>query len=52
MATDIRNLCDERRELRHEKYTSLESRADYQKAIMELEGRRKHTIEAKEEWIK
>ncbi|KAH3819063.1 hypothetical protein DPMN_120793 [Dreissena polymorpha] len=43
------DLCDRRRELRHEKYTRLDSRTETQKANREVRNKMK---EAKGEWIK
>jgi exonuclease III len=48
VTNEILDLCDKRRELRHDKYTSQESRTEYQKANREV---RKKMKEAKEEWI-
>ncbi|KAH3780671.1 hypothetical protein DPMN_158490 [Dreissena polymorpha] len=42
------DLCDKSREPRHEKFTSLDTRTNYQKANREV---RKKMKEAKEEWI-
>ncbi|KAH3721466.1 hypothetical protein DPMN_064393 [Dreissena polymorpha] len=41
-------LCDKGRELRHDKYTSLDSRTNYQKANKKVRKKMKETME---EWI-
>ena len=48
VTSEILDLCDKRRELRHEKYRDEETRAEYQKTNREV---RKRMKVAKEEWI-
>ncbi|KAH3707597.1 hypothetical protein DPMN_067007 [Dreissena polymorpha] len=41
VTTEIMDLCYKRRELRHEKYTSLDSRTQYQKENREVKTKMK-----------
>ena len=49
VTTELVDLCDKRRELRHKKYTSLDYMTKYQKANREVRMKLK---EVREEWIK
>ncbi|KAH3859402.1 hypothetical protein DPMN_102122 [Dreissena polymorpha] len=45
VTTEIMDLCDKRRELRHLQYNSLASRENYQKANMDLRKKMKEAMD-------